>query len=77
MIGVLLFLGVICVVLVLHFVNARSSEAVQLIPSLRPGSATKGSTDRAFRERDPDLPTIGQPDRSGEDAPVMESIAVK
>lgn len=77
MIGVLVFVGVICIVLILHFVHARSSEALQPIPSLRLESAAKDSTDRPFEDQDPDPSAVGQLDRSGEDAPVTDSIGVQ
>ena len=78
MIGVLLYVaGVVCIVLLLHFVRGRSAESWQPIVPLHPESATDDSTGRAFEDRDQGVTAVGQPARSHEDAPVTESIGAK
>jgi len=78
MIGVLLYVaGVVCIVLLLHFVRGRSSQSWQPIVPLQMGIASENSTRRAFENRDEDVPSAGRPDRTDEAAPATESIGAK
>ena len=72
MIGVLLFVGVICIVLVLHFVRERSSESWRPIVPLH----LENASGRAFEGRDREVASTNPPDRT-EEAATTESIAAK
>ncbi|OFW00838.1 MAG: hypothetical protein A3H94_08550 [Acidobacteria bacterium RIFCSPLOWO2_02_FULL_60_20] len=76
MIGVLLYVaGVVCIVLLLHFVRGRSSQSWQPIVPLQMGIASEDSAGRTFEDRGQSPTSAGQPDRTEEAAPATEFAA--